>query len=387
MITTIFYLIVIVSIIYFLFLVWLGRGQARLQEWSTGYTPSLNVLIVARNEEANIASLLESLKEQTYPQESYEITVVDDGSNDRTREILESYKERIKNLRFILLDEIPRDWVPKIWALNTAIERSDSDILLVTDADTKIGRKWIESIMKPFRDTSVGFVSAPALLKRETKNLAGEILFLESCAYESVSASSIGHGFPLTCQGNNLAFRRSAFSDAGGFEGIHHLIPGDDVFLMHKISRSGKWKLAYIADRSALVTSNPPIRMRTFIHQRLRFGSAATQSLKQDTGVRCKATILAVSIGNAASLVSTLFLITTLNPLWVIPITLKLMAEYFILLQYVAKIRESVRIFVYILSSIMYPVYWLIFGILGSYLAVTWRGRRFPRSQAPFTEM
>src|SRR5690348_11022169 len=51
----------------------------------------ISVLVPARNEEKNIASLLKALSQQTYPKEFFEILVIDDFSTDRTAEVVRSF--------------------------------------------------------------------------------------------------------------------------------------------------------------------------------------------------------------------------------------------------------------------------------------------------------
>jgi cellulose synthase/poly-beta-1,6-N-acetylglucosamine synthase-like glycosyltransferase len=51
----------------------------------------ISVINTTKNEEKNIANYLESIKKQTYPQELIEIIVVDNNSEDKTKEISESF--------------------------------------------------------------------------------------------------------------------------------------------------------------------------------------------------------------------------------------------------------------------------------------------------------
>jgi glycosyltransferase involved in cell wall biosynthesis len=56
-----------------------------------------SVIITTKNEEKHIRNCIESIKNQTYPQEGIEIIVVDNNSNDRTKEISAKYTEKIYN--------------------------------------------------------------------------------------------------------------------------------------------------------------------------------------------------------------------------------------------------------------------------------------------------
>jgi cellulose synthase/poly-beta-1,6-N-acetylglucosamine synthase-like glycosyltransferase len=54
----------------------------------------ISIIVPARNEEKNIANLLEALERQDYPGTSFEIIVVDDHSSDSTPEIVKSTRMR-----------------------------------------------------------------------------------------------------------------------------------------------------------------------------------------------------------------------------------------------------------------------------------------------------
>lgn len=57
----------------------------------------VSVIITTKNEEENIANCLESIKQQTYPQEKIEIIVVDNNSVDKTKEIALKYTDKVYN--------------------------------------------------------------------------------------------------------------------------------------------------------------------------------------------------------------------------------------------------------------------------------------------------
>ncbi len=99
---------------------------------STAIVPLVSVIIPARNEEENIARVVESLAEQ---KELVEIIVVNDQSTDRTAEILGDLKARIPHLRTLEIDSLPEGWVGKNYALWRGSEQAQGEWLLFTDAD------------------------------------------------------------------------------------------------------------------------------------------------------------------------------------------------------------------------------------------------------------
>ncbi len=87
--------------------------------------PQVSVIIPTHNDEEFIAKAVDSVFEQTY--ENYEIIVIDDGSTDNTRSLLESYGDRIKY--------IYQDHQGVSAARNLGIEMAQSDLISFLDAD------------------------------------------------------------------------------------------------------------------------------------------------------------------------------------------------------------------------------------------------------------
>ena len=73
------------------------------------HPPRISILVPARNEEANIGDCVRSLLSQDYP--DFEVIVLDDGSRDRTGEILAELAARHPRLRVIAGRELPAGWL------------------------------------------------------------------------------------------------------------------------------------------------------------------------------------------------------------------------------------------------------------------------------------
>ena len=67
-------------------------------------TPPISVIIPTHNYGAFIDDAIESILAQDYPQESIEIIVVDDGSTDNTREVVEKYTSRVTFPLLVLME-------------------------------------------------------------------------------------------------------------------------------------------------------------------------------------------------------------------------------------------------------------------------------------------
>lgn len=118
-----------------------GRVEAsalkRKHALPSGKSPSVSIIVPARDEERNIRRCVESLLEQDY--DSYEVIVVDDGSTDDTATILDEIAQTHPHgnrLWVLRLRDLPEGWAGKPHALHAGVQEAHGDWLLFTDADT-----------------------------------------------------------------------------------------------------------------------------------------------------------------------------------------------------------------------------------------------------------
>ena len=134
--------------------------EARL--WPHAATaPFIEIVVPARNEEANILPLLRTLLRQEYPHDSYRITVVDDGSTDATGALARTLAARHPRLRVIDAPPPPHGWNGKNHALWTGASQADGRAawLLFTDADTRHHPLMLPSIVRHAEETGADFLS------------------------------------------------------------------------------------------------------------------------------------------------------------------------------------------------------------------------------------
>lgn len=110
----------------------------------------ISVCIPARNEENNIGQLLASLTEQTYP--DFDVHVLDDRSEDRTSEIVRSYRDRYPALIHLHYGKPkPANWLGKPWACKQLSEYCTGDYIVFLDADTQLMTQTLHRIFISFR--------------------------------------------------------------------------------------------------------------------------------------------------------------------------------------------------------------------------------------------
>jgi len=86
-------------------------------------------------------------------------------------------------------------------------------------------------------------------------------------------AGLIGVGKPAICNAANLAYRKTAFQEAGGYEGQMNLSSGDDELLMQQISRKTNYKVKFCFDKKSVVKTAANKNLSQFYNQRKRWAS------------------------------------------------------------------------------------------------------------------
>ncbi|MFC1569044.1 glycosyltransferase [bacterium] len=235
--------------------------------------PSVSVIISARNEEINIEQCLDACLNQTYPKDKYEVIVINDRSEDRTGEIIQRMMKKSSNLKCIDITEQHPQMAPKKYALQQGITKASGEIILTTDADCRPQSEWLHSMIACFEEEVALVAGYSPLTANASSSLLHTFIGLEALGLAGVMAGSFGAGFPLTCSGRNLAYRKSVFQEIGGFKDIEHFVSGDDDLFLHLISQKTDYQVKFAIDPASVVPSKPAQSIREFSNQRTRHAS------------------------------------------------------------------------------------------------------------------
>lgn len=234
----------------------------------------VSVVVAARNEQHRIGNLLSDLTNQTYPEELYEIIVVDDGSSDRTASIVRAAQVQHPNVRLLHVTETPSWMSPKKYALEQGIRAARGEIILTTDADCRVSNAWIETVLSYFND-DVGMVVGFSQMgrPREKRSLLEKLQALDFLSLMGAAAGACQIRFPLAGSGQNLAYRKEAFLAVGGYSQVGHRVSGDDVLLLQLVRRQTNWKIVFAFDPRAYATTEPEKTLSALLNQRRRWAS------------------------------------------------------------------------------------------------------------------
>jgi len=356
---------------YVCFLFYMMRGLGKHGDSQNSELPSVSIIVPCHNEEKNLPRLLEHLSVIQYPKKLIEIILVNDRSDDRTGQIIKDYAAKHKNVLDIHIVDTNPEISPKKRAINEAICRASGKIILTTDADTTPAPEWVREIVKLYdTDTSMVLGYAPYRIDGVYDSIFHRIVALEYLALAAVAAASCGIGFPLTCNGANLSYRRDIFLKVGGFGDSAGWISGDDDLLLHRIKKMySKLKIKYAVSPKSVVFTDPPETFSRFVRQRIRF---ASKHLAYPLKVRI---LLSAIYGFNLSLlilgISALF-----NPLQILPffftIILKSFAEIPFLLRGQNLLENRNLVKYYPLAMLPHIIYVITFPLLGLFFRNRW---------------
>ena len=138
---------------YYIFMAIVSKFIKKKYLYDEKYTPLVSIIITAYNEEKVIKQKIENTLNLDYPKNLLEIIVVDDGSSDRTPEIVRGYtKYGIRLIR-----QSVRKGKPS--AINLGIKHARGEIIIITDANSFFERDVVRKLVRYFSDPTIGGVS------------------------------------------------------------------------------------------------------------------------------------------------------------------------------------------------------------------------------------
>lgn len=177
----------------------------------------ISVVVCTYNRCQSLANTLQSLAASELPDAvDWEVLVVDNNSNDRTREVIEDFcRKYVPHFRYLFERQ-----QGKSHALNTGIREAQGDIVAFTDDDVTVEPTWLADLTKALRSSEWvgaggrilperGF-SPPRWLAINGRYSMGGVLGV----FDRGDKPAQLDWAPF---GANMAFRREMFEKYGGF--------------------------------------------------------------------------------------------------------------------------------------------------------------------------
>src|SRR5258705_9353460 len=227
--------------------------------------PGVTVLIPAHNEESVIVQTVQSVLHSELS--NIPVIVVDDGSSDRTLELLESNFG--KNNCVQIIHQVNRG---KAAALNNALSHAHTAFVVTIDADTEIEADAVRKLLRHFSDPKVGAVAGNVKVGNRSRWLT-RWQALEYITSQNMEKRAFDLLNCITVVPGALgAWRREAIEAAGG---ITADTVAEDADLTIAIRRLG-WRVTY--DEEAIAWTEAPETPGQLIRQRFRWTFGTLQS-------------------------------------------------------------------------------------------------------------
>ena len=181
--------------------------------------PSCTILIPAHNEEKVISYTIEAMLKMKYPKDKLKVMVINDGSKDRTKEIIESYAA--KDDRVVLYDvPVGEGGKGKSRALNLAVKRTKSDLIAIYDADnTPDEMSLYYLVVNLLSNKEYGAVIGKFRTVNKKRNLLTRFINIETLSFQSMLQAGRWQLHNIaTLPGTNFVMWKWLIDDLNGWD-------------------------------------------------------------------------------------------------------------------------------------------------------------------------
>ena len=225
-------------------------------KYSVDQTPRVSITMPVLNGEKYISEAIESILSQTY--QDFELIVVDDGSTDRTPELIQGFSQRAR-VKYVRHPE--RQGIAR--SVNDGVSHASGELIAFLDHDDA----WLPD----FLETQVNYLdqhpeAGMVHSDFQTTDADGNILEPSIAALRGPEARPSGHVFPQLFMesfivGNSVLIRKECFHKAGGFD--ESILFGDYLLWMriarhYRIDYVGKVLTQY-RQHAVQSTQAPPV--------------------------------------------------------------------------------------------------------------------------------
>ena len=348
----------------------------------------ITVVIAARNEEKNIGNCIESIIKQTYPNELFELIIIDDHSNDATVSIVRSFMNtdsvqkkiiiKLYQLKDFREAETLNSYKKK--AIETGISLSGGSLIVTTDADCIVHPSWLQTIATYYEKFKPVFIAAPVVYINPFKSDSPIMKFfkifqsLDFITLQGITGASVHKKFHSMCNGANLAYEKKVFLEVDGFKDIDLIASGDDMLLMHKIHRLYPDRIQYLKSADAIVQTIPADTLEEFMNQRVRWASKADKY----SNAKITAVLSLVYIFNGWIFFMAIcsFFYNNIVYLFLLLVIMKTFVELFFLLPVTKFFKRQPLLWLFFPAQPFHIIYTLIAGWLGKFGSYEWKGRK-----------
>lgn len=231
--------------------------------------PFVSLVVSAKNEEAVIQSLVQTIFQLNYPTDRFELWVVDDNSTDRTLTLLESLRDQYPQLN--ILRRSAEASGGKSGALNEVLPLTKGSLLGVFDADAIISPELLRHVVPMFNSSSIGAVQVRKSITNVSTNFLTRGQQSEMTLDAFMQQQRIATGGLGELRGNGQFVRRDALKTCGGW---NESTITDDLDLTFRLHLAG-WDIDILS--TPAVNEEGVTHALALWHQRNRWAEGGYQ--------------------------------------------------------------------------------------------------------------
>ncbi|WP_272480033.1 glycosyltransferase [Aquibacillus koreensis] len=201
-------------------------------------TPTISVLIPARDEERNIQGVLQSILAQTH--QPIEILVLDDHSTDQTASIVRELAANYQQVKLMKGKPLEPDWQGKSFACHQLAKQAKGDWFLFLDADVRLEKDAVEKLVPSIESQGSGMISGfPRQIVRtiSEKLIVTMMMFVILCHLPIWMVRKSKQLKFVAAHGGFILINRKSYQTCGGHESIKGELL-DDMALMKQVKLS-----------------------------------------------------------------------------------------------------------------------------------------------------
>ena len=334
-----------------------------------------SVVIPFRNEAENLPALLNSIAELNYQASLFEIILVNDDSEDPSKDIVTKFIST-STLEIKLIENERQSNSPKKDAISSAIKISKYDWIITTDADCVLPKYWLDSFDTFIQQNDAKMVVGPVTY-HQVNGFLKHFQLLDFLSLTGSTIAGFGIGRPFLCNGANLAYKASFFNSMNGFEGNDTIASGDDIFLMEKALKTDVNSVRYLKSTHAIVQTIPQPDFKSLLSQRIRWANKTSNYNNNFAKLVGLLVLLANSVVviGFVLMVLGLFHFKTFTYLFL----LKLLIDFLLIYKTSVFFSKEQALKYYLPSSLLYPFFSVYVAVVGSFSSYKWKDRRFKK--------
>lgn len=231
--------------------------------------PDVTIIMSLFNEESVIAQKLDSIINSNYPIDKISVLIGSDNSTDRTNEIVSEYASKYECIHFFPFCERQG----KSNVINSLIDKADSDIIILSDANVLFEKNTINELTRPFQNKEIGLVDSNMV----NTGLKSNGISIQEKSYISREvlikhAESVIWGTMMGPFGGCFAMRKELYSP------VPKTFLVDDFYISMKVLEKG-YKAINMID--AVVYEDVSNNLSDEFRRKIRIATGDFQNLKE----------------------------------------------------------------------------------------------------------